>query len=116
MRMPSTLLCVQFRNLLPSEDLLLFAHALWAIAQRERVAPFQCADATLRITRTESKVAPFEASLALERGSLQSVVTGMEPLATIEAAFAQLRATPRTLLAALGETASGELELDTHLS
>jgi hypothetical protein len=113
-RMPSPLLCVQFRNLLPSEDLLLFARALWETAQRERLGPLQAADATLCITKTESKVATFQASLALERGAFQSVATGMEPLAAIEAAFAQLRTgSPQTLLASLSEIAPGESNLDT---
>jgi hypothetical protein len=101
--MPLTMLCVQFRNLLPSEDLLLFARALWECAQREGLGSFEVADATLSITKTESKVAPFEASLRLGRGSLPSVATGVEPLTTIEAAFAQLcsPARSRLLLASL---------------
>jgi hypothetical protein len=115
MAMPSSLLSVQFRNLLPSEDLLLYARALWETAQRERLGVFQAADATLCITKTESKVASFQVSLALERGSFQSVATGMEPLATIEAAFAQLRpGSTRTLLGSLSEIAPGESILDNN--
>ncbi|HEX5661799.1 MAG TPA: hypothetical protein VFX59_31625 [Polyangiales bacterium] len=88
--MATSLLCVQFRNLLPSEDILLFPRALWETAERERLGAFQ--DATLRISKSDTKVALFEAWLA--SGHLKSVATGREPLATIEAAFAQLRAIP----------------------
>jgi hypothetical protein len=104
------LLCVQFRNLLPSEDLLLYARALWETAQRERLTPSQLGDATLRITRTESRVGLFEVSLAFQHGTLQSVASGLEPLAAIEAAFAQLRGVPpsRAPLAPLGGLAPGE--------
>ncbi|MET0284387.1 MAG: hypothetical protein ABW352_07950, partial [Polyangiales bacterium] len=92
--MPPTLLCVQFRNLLPTEDVLLFARALWEAAQRESLGPIRSGDATLCIRKTDSKLEPYEASLALEHGSLQSSATGLDPLAAIQAAFAQLFAAP----------------------
>jgi hypothetical protein len=109
--MRSPLLCVQFRNLLPSEDLLLFARALWESAQRERLGSLHAGDATLCITKTEGNIATFQASLTLGRGKPPSVVTGVEPLATIEAVFASLR--PSTALASLAEIPSGEHDRNT---
>lgn len=109
--MPPTMLCVQFRNLLPSEDLLRFARALWETAQRDRLGPSPIADATLSITKTESKVAPFRVSLRVEPGSLQSVTSGLEPLRAIEVAFLQLGSLPRAPIDSLSETASGEYKL-----
>lgn len=89
------MLSVQFRNLLPSEDLLLFARALWENAQRRSYPASQLPDATLCIAKIESKIEPFRASLELEGSASQSVATGLEPLHAIEAAFAQLSVAPR---------------------
>jgi hypothetical protein len=115
--MLAPLLCVQFRNLLPSEELLLFARTLWEATQRDGLGALQARDATLCISKTESDLAPFVASLALASGSLTSVASGLEPLAAIESAFSQLSSVPvpRMLLAAplLGETATAESQADT---
>jgi hypothetical protein len=108
--MPPTMLCVQFRNLLPSEDLLLFARTLWNAAQQDGPVAFQTGDATLSIAKSDVRSGPFVATLALEHG-LQSVASDLEPLAAIEAAFAQLslrpaeRARPRSVM--LREVAPG---------
>ncbi len=115
-RMSHSLLCVQFKNLLPSEDLLWFARTLWETAQRDRWGAVPARDATLSITKTESKAAPFEASLALAEGTPRSVATGLDALAVIEAAFAQVQSPePHRALRAVdwsGETASGEAASD----
>jgi hypothetical protein len=92
--MPPTMLCVQFRNLLPSENLLLFARTLWNAAQRDGLITFHTGDATLSIAKSDGKSGPFVVTLALEHGSLQSVASDLEPLAAIEAAFAQLALRP----------------------
>lgn len=88
--MSVSLLSVQFRNLLPSEDLLLFARARWNEAQQRGQISTSVSDATLCITQTNSKLAPFEVRLTLAGSSLSSVAHADSPLVAIEAAFAQL--------------------------
>jgi hypothetical protein len=110
--MPVSFLCVQFRNLLPSEDLLLFARARWNEAQeRGQVSP-TAGDATLCITQTANKLAWFEVELRLADASLRSIGRDANPIAAVEEAFAQLGSSRDwTLLqsyAPLDENASGE--------
>jgi hypothetical protein len=88
--MSVSLLCVQFRNLLPSEDLLLFARARWNDAHaRGQVAP-TAGDATLSITQTASKLASFEVELRVADASLRSISRDANPIVAVEEAFAQL--------------------------
>jgi hypothetical protein len=113
--MPVSFLCVQFRNLLPSEELLLFARARWNDAQaRGQVAP-NAGDATLYITQTASKLAWFEVELTVAEASLRSIGRDANPIVAVEEAFAQLGSTRDwTLLrsqAVLDETASLERQL-----
>jgi hypothetical protein len=88
--MSVSLLSVQFRNLLPSEELLLFARARWNDAQRRGQVNASAGDATLSITQTSSKLAPFEVRLTLAGTSLSSVSHADTPLLAVEGAFAQL--------------------------
>ena len=88
--MSVSLLSVQFRNLLPSEDLLLFARARWNDAQQRGQISSSVGDATLCITQTASKFAPFEVRLTLAGSSLSSVSHADSPLVAVEGAFAQL--------------------------
>jgi hypothetical protein len=88
--MSVSLLSVQFRNLLPSEELLRFARARWNDAQRRGQVSAVVGDATLSITQTSCKLAPFEVRLTLARSSLSSVTHAASPLVAVEGAFAQL--------------------------
>ncbi|MDB4975772.1 MAG: hypothetical protein JWN48_4113 [Myxococcaceae bacterium] len=88
--MSVSMLSVQFRNLLPSEDLLLFARARWNDAQARGQVSAGSGDATLSITQTASKLAPFEVRLTLARSSLSSVSHAETALLAVEGAFAQL--------------------------
>jgi hypothetical protein len=88
--MSVSLLSVQFRNLLPSEELLLFARARWNDAQQRGQVSDGAGDATLSITQTKSKLAPFEVRLTLAGTSLSSVSHADTPLLAVEGAFAQL--------------------------
>ena len=110
--MPVSFLCIQFRNLLPSEELLLFARARWNEAQaRGQVSP-TAGDATLCITQTGNKLGGFEAELTLADASLRSIGRGANPIVAVEEAFAQLGSSRDWALlqpqAALDENASGE--------
>lgn len=88
--MSVSLLSVQFRNLLPSEELLLFARSRWNDAQRHGKVSTGIGDATLCITQTASKFAPFEVRLTLAGSTLSSVSRADHPLLAVEGAFAQL--------------------------
>jgi hypothetical protein len=88
--MPASFLCVQFRNLLPSEELLLFARARWNEAQARGQVSTVAGDATLSITQTSSKLAPFEVELTVADASLRSISRDADPIVAVEEAFAQL--------------------------
>jgi hypothetical protein len=88
--MPASFLCVQFRNLLPSEELLLFARARWNEAQARGQISSAAGDATLSITHTASKLAPFEVELSVAEASLRSISRDVDPIVAVEEAFAQL--------------------------
>jgi hypothetical protein len=107
--------CVQFRNLLPSEELLLFARARWNDAQgRGQVSP-AAGDATLSITQTPNKRAPFEVELTVAGASLRSISRDANPIVAVEEAFAQLGSsrdwTRLQSQALLDESAPGERHL-----
>lgn len=73
--MPAVLLSVQFRNVLPSEELLLRARSLWSDLQA-RKALYVGGDATLRITQIAGdSPASYDVELTLpcsdERASAQ---------------------------------------------
>jgi hypothetical protein len=75
--MPAVLLSVQFRNVLPSEELLLRARSLWSALQSQK-ALYEGGDATLRITQIGGdSPASFEVELTLpcsdERASAHGV-------------------------------------------
>lgn len=109
--MPASFLCVQFRNLLPSEELLLFARARWNEAQARGQISFAAGDATLCITQTASKLAPFEVELTVAAASLRSITRDADPIVAVEEAFAQLGPICELALlhtqATLDETAPG---------
>jgi hypothetical protein len=88
--MPASFLCVQFRNLLPSEELLLYARARWNEAQARGQVSSIAGDATLSITQTASKLAPFEVELTVADASLRSISRDSDPIVAVEEAFAQL--------------------------
>ncbi|MDB4990443.1 MAG: hypothetical protein JWN04_5621 [Myxococcaceae bacterium] len=88
--MSVSLLSVQFRNLLPSEELLLFARARWNDAQARGQVTSASGDATLCITQTASKLAAFEVRLTLAGSTLASVSHAESALLAVEGAFAQL--------------------------
>ncbi|MEY4515191.1 MAG: hypothetical protein RLZZ450_7313 [Pseudomonadota bacterium] len=109
--MPASFLCVQFRNLLPSEELLLFARARWNEAQARGEISSLAGDATLSITQTASKLAPFEVELTVAEASLRSISRDIDPIAAVEEAFAQLGPIRELAMlqvqGAFDETASG---------
>ena len=113
--MPASFLCVQFRNLLPSEDLLLFARARWNEAQARGEFSSVAGDATLSITQTASKLAPFEVELTVADKSLRSICRDVDPIVAVEEAFAQLGSIRELAVlhaqAALDESATGALAL-----
>lgn len=88
--MSVSFLCVQFRNLLPSEELLLFARARWNQAQAQGEVPLTAGDATLTITQSSNKITPFEVELSVAGSSLRSICHDSNPIVAIEDAFAQL--------------------------
>jgi len=88
--MSVSFLCVQFRNLFPSEELLLFARARWNEAQARGQVSSVGDDATLRITQTASKLASFEVELTVAGRSLHSICRDTNPIVAVEEAFAQL--------------------------
>lgn len=88
--MAVSFLCVQFRNLLPSEEVLLFARARWNEAQARGQVSMEAGDVTLCITQTTSKLAPFEVELTVAGASLRSISRDANPIAAVEEAFAQL--------------------------
>lgn len=113
--MSVSFLCVQFRNLLPSEELLLFARARWNEAQARGQVTSPAGDATLCITQTASKLAPFEVELTVADASLRSICRDANPIVAVEEAFAQLGAsrelTQLPSPALLDECAPGERHL-----
>ena len=86
--MPTAFLCVQFRNLLPSEQLLLFARALWSDLQQRGVAR-GAGDATLSITQKASEITRFEAELRLANLPHRCRARDTDALAAIERVFAE---------------------------
>jgi len=115
--MSVSLLSVQFRNLLPSEELLLFARARWNDAQASGALGAHAGDATLRITQTASKGSPFEVCLTLPGSTLSSVAHASTAVLAVESAFAQLGTLrglsvfeSHTVEPALDEMASDELD------
>jgi hypothetical protein len=100
--MSVSFLCVQFRNLFPSEELLLFARARWNEAQATGQVSSGVGDATLCITQTASKLALFEVELRIAGESLRSISRDINPIVAVEEAFAQLGSTRE--LSSLGGT------------
>lgn len=84
--MSTAFLCVQFRNLLPSEQLLLFARALWSDLQQRGLA-VGVGDATLSITQMASESTRFEAELAMVNAPHRCRARDVDALAAIERAF-----------------------------
>ena len=96
--MPAALLCVQFRNLLPSEELLMFARTLWHDLQL-RSPGFTSGDATLCITQTSGEQANFQAELTIEGSTWCMFGEGADALTAVREAFRPLifRSGSRTL-------------------
>ena len=88
--MTVSFLCVQFRNLLPSEELLLFARARWNEVQAHGQASSKARDATLSITQTSSKHAPFEVELTVADAALRGTGRDANPIVAVQEAFSQL--------------------------
>jgi hypothetical protein len=87
--MSAAFLCVQFRNLLPSEELLLFARALWADLQA-RGDLTTGGDATLAITQNSCNHLPFEVELTVEGSARRSTARDINPLLAVQEAFARI--------------------------
>lgn len=87
--MSVALLCVQFRNVLPSEELLRFARALWSDLQHGGAVAVT-GDGTLCITQRPAKLAPFEVELTVEGSRLRGLAEDSDPLVAVQGAFAQL--------------------------
>ena len=87
--MSVALLCVQFRNVLPSEELLLFARALWNDLQQRGDVPLT-GDATLCITQIQRENAPFEATLTIEGSPVRTRARDDDALLAVQDVFAQL--------------------------
>jgi hypothetical protein len=85
--MSTAFLCVQFRNLLPSEQLLLFARALWSDLQQRGIAT-GLGDATLTITQRPSEISCFDAELTMANAPHRAHVRETDALAAIERVFA----------------------------
>ena len=83
--MSTAYLCVQFHNLLPDEQLVLLARALWSdmLQAGTRVGP---GDAILSITQLESA---FEAELTLPRQRRRGPEHDHDALIAIDKAFAR---------------------------
>lgn len=88
--MPAAFLCVQFRNLLPSEELVRVARSSWTDLQL-RCAPRTQGDATLSITQTSCESAPFHAELHIDGSPLLGAARDDNPLAAVREVFAQAR-------------------------
>lgn len=86
--MSTAFLCVQFRNLLPSEQLLLFARALWSDLQQRGVAR-GAGDATLSITQIASEITHFEAELRLANLPHRCRARHSDALVAIEQVFTE---------------------------
>jgi hypothetical protein len=120
--MSTAFLCVQFRNLLPSEQLLLFARALWSDLQ-QRGLVHGAGDATLTITQIASEITRFEAELRLANLPDRCRARDTDALATIERVFAEWsvrqRRTPQaedtTLLGESDALGGAEWQSDTAL-
>ena len=84
--MSTAFLCVQFRNLLPSEQILLFARALWSDLQQRGLA-VGAGDATLSITQMASEVTRFEAELAMVNAPHRFRARDADALTAIGRAF-----------------------------
>jgi hypothetical protein len=86
--MSTAFLCVQFRNLLPSEQLVLLARALWSdmLQAGARVAP---GDAILSITQLRGPSPAFEAELSLPHVPRRGVERDADALVAIDKAFAR---------------------------
>jgi hypothetical protein len=89
--MSASFLCVQFRNLLPSEELLLFARALWADLQL-RANLSMAGDANLAITQNGSDQPGFQVELTIEGSAFRSSAYDRDALAAVQDAFEQLGA------------------------
>ena len=84
--MSTAFLCVQFRNLLPSEQLLLFARALWSDLQ-QRGLTAGIGDATLCITQLPSEITRFEAELTMAGAPHRCRARDADALAAVERVF-----------------------------
>ena len=111
--MSVALLCVQFRNLLPSEEVLRFARALWHDLQQRGELPAS-GDATLSIKQMASDVARFRVELRVQGSPLQARARDADVLLAVQDAFSQLRTWPKSLdvlsePACLGKSAPARL-------
>ena len=86
--MSTAFLCVQFRNLLPSEQLLLFARALWSDLQQRGVAR-GAGDAMLSIAQIASEITCFEVELRLANLPPRFRARASDALEAIERVFAE---------------------------
>lgn len=90
--MSTAFLCVQFRNLLPSEQLVLFGRALWNDMLLQQGPRMGAGDAVLAITQHASgghaSDAPtFEAELRLPRTARRGGARDRDALVAIDKAF-----------------------------
>lgn len=86
--MPAAFLCVQFQNLLPSEELVRFARDLWTDAQLHVGVGDR--DVTLAIRQTPGELEPFEVKLMVGDAPLPSTARDADARSAVQSAFAQL--------------------------
>ncbi|MET0342318.1 MAG: hypothetical protein ABW252_15045 [Polyangiales bacterium] len=89
--MSSAFLCVQFRNLLPSEQLVLLARALWTNLQRAGVH-VERGDAVLSIALIPALAgadASYEVELTLPGAPRRGTARDGDPRVAVDEAFAK---------------------------
>jgi hypothetical protein len=87
--MPAAFLCVQFRNLLPSEELVLTARVLWHSLQ----TGLSCSvdgEVVLTITYMTADIAHFDVELALPQQLVAARATSPDARAAVQSVFTQL--------------------------
>lgn len=82
-------LCVQFRNVLPSEELLRHARSLWTELQEQVRCRGGSEDAMLSITQNPGESCGFEVELSLP-GVLRAAASDRDALTAIDRVFTQL--------------------------
>lgn len=91
--MSSAFLCVQFRNLLPSEQLVLLARALWSDLQAAGVH-VEPGDAVLAIAQLAGEPATFEVELTLPGAPRRGPARDRDPVSAVDEAFAKWTTAP----------------------